>query len=299
MFGLPVIDVVVIVLYFAVIVGIGAWCSCRIKSEEDFFLAGRGFGKLVQTFAAFGQGTNADNAVGVTTTTFTNGASGIWSSLLYLFNTPIYWLVAPWMRRLRLLTTGDFFLERYGSRTMAATYAVIGSIGMMSFIALGFNAMTKTIVAITPKPAGEFTESERLEYQRAVAEDLRKADAESADVNVLTFEDLLERDRLLGEPPDRPDPAAKARLAFLETRGQPIIISHVSPDVLIWLVCLVVMVYAVSGGLQAAFLTDMLQGVFIILLSVILIPFAWAKINVAYGGNTTTDALETIHRVLP
>jgi len=299
MFGLPVVDVVVIVLYFSVIVVIGAWCSRRIKNEEDFFLAGRGFGKLVQTFAAFGQGTNADNAVGVTTTTFTNGASGIWSSLLYLFNTPIYWLVAPWMRRLRVLTTGDFFLERYGSQKMAATYAVIGSIGMMAFIALGFNAMTKTIVAITPKPAGEFTQSERLEYQRAVSEQLRQADAESATAAVLTFSELLERDRLLAEPADSLAETAESRLVSLEAKGPAVFISHIPENVLIWLVCLVVMFYAVAGGLQAAFLTDMLQGLFIILLSVILIPFAWAKINLMYGGSTTVDALGTVHRVLP
>ena len=64
MFGLPWIDIVVIGLYFAAILSIGVWASRRIKNEEDFFLAGRGFGKLVQTFAAFGQGTSADNAVG-------------------------------------------------------------------------------------------------------------------------------------------------------------------------------------------------------------------------------------------
>ncbi len=63
---------------------------------------------------------------------------------------------------------------------------------------------------------------------------------------------------------------------------------------LIWLVCLIVMIYAVAGGLEAAFLTDMLQGMFIILLSVILIPFAWAKINVGHGGSGMMDALRTI-----
>ncbi len=142
MFGLPALDVAVIVLYFAVIIAIGVWCSRRIRTEEDYFLAGRRFGKLVQTFAAFGQGTSADNAVGVTTTTFSNGASGIWSSLLYLFGTPVYWLVMPWLRRLRLLTLGDFFIERYGSRSMGAVYAVIGTVSLMGFIALGFRAMS-------------------------------------------------------------------------------------------------------------------------------------------------------------
>ena len=105
MFGLLWIDILVIALYFSVVLAIGVWASQRIRNEEDFFLAGRGFGKLVQTFAAFGQSTSADNAVGTTTTTCVNGASGIWSSLLYLFGTPVYWLICPLMRRLRIPAT--------------------------------------------------------------------------------------------------------------------------------------------------------------------------------------------------
>jgi SSS family solute:Na+ symporter len=120
MFGLLIIDLIVIVLYFAMMIAIGVWSSRRIKNQEDFFLAGRRLGKVVQAFAAFGMGTSAETAVSVSTTTFTNGASGVWSSLLYLFGTPVYWLISPWQRRVRLLTTGDFFLERYGCTRMAA-----------------------------------------------------------------------------------------------------------------------------------------------------------------------------------
>ena len=48
MFGLSVIDIVVIVSYFSVIIGIGFWSMRRIKNQEDYFLAGRRFGKLIQ-----------------------------------------------------------------------------------------------------------------------------------------------------------------------------------------------------------------------------------------------------------
>ena len=138
MFGLPLLDIVVIIFYFLVIIVIGLWAMRRIKNQEDYFLAGRRFGKFIQTFAAFGQGTSADTAIGVSTTTFSNGAAGMWSSLIYLFATPFYWLVMPWMRRLRLLTLGDFFEERYGSKSLAGVYAVIGSIGLMAILAVGF-----------------------------------------------------------------------------------------------------------------------------------------------------------------
>jgi SSS family solute:Na+ symporter len=155
MFGLQIIDLAVIGLYFAFVIAIGLRAMRRIRNQEDYFLAGRRFGKFIQTFAAFGQGTSADNAVGVTTTTFVNGIAGVWSSLLYLFATPMYWMVMPWMRRLRLLTLGDFFEERYGSKLMEGVYALIGSLCMMTIISVGFSAMTKTVVALTPKtPTG-------------------------------------------------------------------------------------------------------------------------------------------------
>lgn len=299
MLGLAVIDLLVIVLYFAVVIAIGAWSSRRIKNQEDYFLAGRAFGKLVQTFAAFGQGTSADNAVGVTTATFTNGASGMWASLLYLFATPVYWVVTPWMRRLRLLTTGDFFLERYGSRPMAAVYAVIGSVSMMAFIAVGFAAMTATIVAMTPIDAQQLSPGQRTQYEEAYDDHLRLNELTAETANVLTLDEFLERDRLARQPAEDLTESEQARRHYLAEKRPARTFSHIDPTVLIWIVCLVVAVYAVSGGLEAAFLTDTLQGLFIILLSIILIPFAWTEINQRFGGYSWMDALSTIHSRLP
>jgi SSS family solute:Na+ symporter len=276
LFGLPIIDLIVIGLYFSLVIAIGIWSARRIHNQEDYFLAGRRFGKFIQTFAAFGQGTSADNAVGVTTTTFTNGIAGVWSSLLYLFATPLYWMVMPWMRRLRLLTLGDFFEERYGSKPMAGAYAVIGSIGMMTIISVGFAAMTKTIAALTPKSIDVLTIAERTEYEQAQELDHLKAQ---------DYQSLTEQQKMRFR-----------ELTLLQPRK---FFSHMNPDVLIWIVSGVVLIYAVAGGLGAAFLTDALQGMFIIILSVLLFPFAWAKINALYGGSSVLDALSTVHSQLP
>lgn len=51
------IDYLVLVAYFAVMIGIGLWAMRRVSDQEDYFMGGRGFGKLLQTFAAFGAGT--------------------------------------------------------------------------------------------------------------------------------------------------------------------------------------------------------------------------------------------------
>ncbi|MBN1347129.1 MAG: sodium:solute symporter family protein, partial [Phycisphaerae bacterium] len=46
--------------------------------------------------------------------------SGIWAQWLWLFCTPFYWLIAPVFRRMRYLTTADYFRERFhGSMEVA------------------------------------------------------------------------------------------------------------------------------------------------------------------------------------
>lgn len=275
MFGLPLLDLLVIGGYFCVMIGIGLWAMRRIHNQEDYFLAGRRFGKFIQTFAAFGQATSSDTAVGVTTTTYTNGASGMWSSLIYLFSTPLYWLVMPWMRRLRVLTMGDFFVERYGSRSLGGVYAAIATIGMMSGLSIGFSAMTKTVLALTPKTVTQLNVAEKNEFKLAQELDHLKA---------TNFQELTanQKQRL-------------AELTQLNPRKQ---FSHLNEDWLIWTICLIVLIYAITGGLEAAFITDTIQGIFIIILSLMFIPFSLAKINMIFGGSNLLDAFQTMHEQL-
>ncbi len=276
MFGLPVIDIVVIVVYFAVIISIGFWSMRRIRNQEDYFLAGRRFGKLIQTFAAFGQATSSDSAVSVTTTTVTNGAAGIWGALNILFATPVYWMTSPWYRRLRLLTMGDFFEDRYGSKKMAGVYALIQAVGFMVLLSVGFSAMSKTVMALTPKSVEQYNAAESAEYNRA--QELDKL--ESADLTSLSA-------------------AEQQRLQQLRLENPKKIFSHINQSTLMIIVCTIVLIYAVAGGLEAAFLSDMIQGMFIILLSLILLPFAFAKINSIYGSSSIMGAFHTIHERLP
>jgi len=276
MFGLEIIDIVVIIIYFCAIIGIGIWASRRVKSQEDYLLGGRKFGKVIQTFASFGGATSADGPVGTVTTTFKNGAAGIWSSLLMVFATPLFWITSPWQRRLRVLTMGDFYEERYGSKKMAATYALIGTIGMMGLLSVGYAAMNKTITAITPKHVEEYNANEKKEYEKALV----LSSLEQRDYQTLS---ATEKDQL-------------KQLRFEKPRS---VFSHLNESMVAWIVCLVIIVYAVSGGLEAAFYTDMLQGICIIGLSFLLIPFSWMKIQHVYGSEAMESATTILHQKLP
>ncbi|MFQ6096838.1 MAG: sodium:solute symporter [Armatimonadota bacterium] len=119
------LDFIVVAAYFVGIAALGVYQSVRIRSSGDYFAGGRKFNKFLMMMHALGSGTHADDPVGVTGTALQRGMSGIWWTYCYLFATPVYWVVAPFFRRSRYITTADFFERRYG-KGMGALYAVMG-----------------------------------------------------------------------------------------------------------------------------------------------------------------------------
>ncbi len=125
MLGIGIIDWIAIGVYLVLTIGAGLYTASKIKDTTDFFMGGHSFGKLFMIFFSFGAGTSGNDAVGVSSKTATNGLSGIWYQWLWLFCTPFYWLIAPVMRRMRSLTTGDYFEARYDG-SVSALYTVVG-----------------------------------------------------------------------------------------------------------------------------------------------------------------------------
>ena len=142
------IDYLVLVVYFIGMVAIGIWSMKKVKGQEDYFMGGRGFGKLLQTFAAFGAGTGAHEPVTVGRTSWTSGLSGVWSALMWLFVTPIYWIIAVWYRRMRHLTLGDWFVERYESRGLGAAFAMFAVVFYMFYLSTMLSAIAKFAVPL-------------------------------------------------------------------------------------------------------------------------------------------------------
>jgi len=146
--GLNLVDWVVLVIYFIVIMGIGIWSYKKVKDMSDFFMGGRRFGKIFMMFFAFGAGTSSEQAVTVVAGTWRHGLVGIWWQLLWIFATPFYWIVAPVMRRMRALTTADFFESRFDTST-ATLYSVYGIIISIVFLAALLFASGKMVNALT------------------------------------------------------------------------------------------------------------------------------------------------------
>lgn len=142
--GLHLIDWIVLGAYFFVILGIALYSYLMVENIDDYFMGGRRFGKVFMMFFAFGAGTSSEQAVGVAAGSFRQGLAGIWYQFLWLFSTPFYWIIAPVIRRMRALTTSDFFEARFNSST-ALLYSLLGILMSITFIGGGLFASAEMI----------------------------------------------------------------------------------------------------------------------------------------------------------
>src|SRR5512136_3498793 len=132
-----------------------------MKTSEDFFMAGRKVGKIYQFFLNLGTSTSPDQAVVVSREIYRQGIGGMWIQYLVLFLTPFYWFTTFWFRRIRLVTIGDYFAERFKSRFLGAAFAVFTL--FMAFLGngVGYMVAAKTMMALTPKPVEKYTAVEK------------------------------------------------------------------------------------------------------------------------------------------
>ena len=199
MLGLTVYDWITLLLYLVGITVLGLWMARVVHNTSDFFMGGRRFGKAMMMMHSFGTGTHSDHAVSVASKTYDVGMSGIWYQWLWLFCTPFYWLIAPVFRRLRALTTGDFFELRY-NKSVAALFAAVGTLQLAINIGLMLKASGVLVHAVT---GGKVPQAAAM-----------------------------------------------------------------------WSMTALFVAYGVAGGLAAAIVTDFVQGIFTIVLSFMVLPFA-------------------------
>lgn len=146
--GLALIDWFIIAVFLIGMVAVGAYLSKRIHDETDFFMGGRRYGKTFMIFFSFASATSSEEAVSVTAGTWRAGLAGIWWAFFYLWATPVYWIIAPVLRRMRALTTSDFFEARYGRRT-ATLYSLYGILILVASMSGELYGSGKLLNALT------------------------------------------------------------------------------------------------------------------------------------------------------
>ncbi len=259
--GMHVIDATIIVAYFAVMIWIGKILQNRMHSTEDYFMGGRRMGRLYQFFLNFGGSTDASQAAAVSREIYRQGIAGMWIQYLVLFLTPFYWFTSMLFRRARLVTLGDFFTERFESKFLGGAFAVFTIFMALFGTAVGYLVSAKTFMALTPKPESAYTAAERLKVDSYY---------EYRELKVLYSEGKLPEEKQ----------ARYQELRSMDNKGQlGAFISHVKPVYFYFAYGTIVCIYVLLGGLTAAAMTDVIQGILMIFFSCLLIPFGLIKIG--------------------
>lgn len=264
LFGFHPIDLLIILFYLLAITYIGQKVYRKIRSEEDFFLAGRSINKLLQFFLNMGTLSDANSAIRTASFAFEKGLGGVWLMLIGVFTGPYYWFMAAWFRRVRLVTMAELFEERFQSKLLPTIYAVVGIWLSILIMGIGYRASLRTFQAMTFKPPEKYTPAE--------AEKIRLYDQYRQLRKIQQTETLS------------PEQTAELeRLDALYKKGQiSAFVSYTEPFWFYLIYTVFIGFYVTMGGFRAAAITDMLQGFLILLFSVILIPLAL----VALGGWT-------------
>ena len=300
--GIGPLDIIIVLAYFVAIIHIGRRAKATsAKGEESYFLAGRKLGKLYQAFLNFGNATEPQGAVTNAGFVYDKGASYAWYSFQVIFINPYYWFMNVWFRRVRLTTMADLFVDRFGSRWMGIFYSIFQI--CVAVLLIGFGSLTayKITASLVTKPESSWNVAER----EAVAQYREMRDLEfrqkSAGLNA-------QLDKLLAQPAgsltdtqrgtmtgltndiarlpaeykhsSALTPAQNTRLDYLRNlKNSDAIYGTVSVFrpfgyKLAFYVIFIAAVgaYIVLGGMKAAAVTQTLQGMLIILSSIILIP---------------------------
>lgn len=147
--------VVVVVFYMAVLLGIGYLAGWRMRSTEDFFLAGRSLGSWVSGVSSTASSESGWVMLGAVGMAYTQGVSALWFApgclLGYVVN--LYWL-APRLRREAArqgsLTIPDFLSDRFGDphHLLRLTGVLIILLSLGGYLAAQMTAVGKAMHAI-------------------------------------------------------------------------------------------------------------------------------------------------------
>jgi SSS family solute:Na+ symporter len=260
-FGFNPLDVAIIIAYLLLITYIGKRSTSKVHNQEDFFLAGRGVGKLFQYFLNMSTIVDAGNAVNTAAATFSKGLGGVWILLAPILTGPYYWFLAGWFRRVRLITMAELFEERFRSRFLASIYAAVGIWLSVINIGIANKISLRTFQAMTIKPPANYTQAEKTQVQQ--------------------YQEYCQLDKAYRAKQLNPQQIERYRaLSSMYKKSQ--ISAYISYTQTGWFYAIYITfvgAYVIMGGLKAAVLNNFIQGLLIFAFSGMMIPFALLKLG--------------------
>ena len=114
--GIRNLDIVTLVIYFAVTIGIGIWCSMKLKTTEGYFVGGRKIPGWAVGISMLGTAISSVTFLAYPGSAF----QGNWSYLVPGLTVPIAAVVGvfvfvPFYRRIRLVSAFEYAERRFGA----------------------------------------------------------------------------------------------------------------------------------------------------------------------------------------
>lgn len=131
---------ITLIAYKVILIGIGFWAERRTKSEEDYFLGGRGLGPLVAAISYTASASSAWALLGLSGAAFTLGLSVVWILIGVIAALLVTWYwIGPRMltmsHREGFITLTDFLAHDASARGRGAIAVLASVIIVISFTA--------------------------------------------------------------------------------------------------------------------------------------------------------------------
>ena len=153
----------------------------------------------------------------------------------------------------------DLFIDRFNSKAVASAYAAFNICVALLLLGGGNRGSFEVCSAMIVKPESAYTQSDwdrvngfrDYQHLKPIAASLNPEQQKRYDV----LDNLSKRGELSAS------------------------ISYIKPVPFYFCYCLIIAIYIMLGGLKAAAITDAVQGVLILVMSIILIPVGLAKVG--------------------
>lgn len=132
------IILITLLLYKALLIGIGFWASRRTHNEDDFFLGGRSLGPVVAAISYSSSASSAWTLLGMSGVAYVMGVGALWIVAGSVLGMLIawYWIAPRLMRRSRdegLVTLTDLLLGDLGGKARQRLLGVVSLVIVVSF----------------------------------------------------------------------------------------------------------------------------------------------------------------------
>jgi len=136
---------IIIIVYMAVMIGIGLYAKTKIRSSEDYHLAGRRLGPIMLAGTLAATEIGGGSSVGVAAKAY--GAWGIsagWYVIATGLGIFLVSFIAPYMRRAVAMTVPEIIGRRYGN----SSYLITTVLSLAALVALGAAQITATATIV-------------------------------------------------------------------------------------------------------------------------------------------------------